>query len=89
MVRYSFQAQMMGQAAADERQRHDHPAAARLRLDHRALPGPDDHACASSPKRSARGTIELLLTSPVKDIEIIIGKWLGAVLLYLCVLGCR
>jgi ABC-2 type transport system permease protein len=33
------------------------------------------------------GTIELLLTSPVKDIEIILGKWLGAMLLYLCVLG--
>ncbi|HUB77596.1 MAG TPA: ABC transporter permease subunit [Bryobacteraceae bacterium] len=33
------------------------------------------------------GTIELLMTSPVKDSEIIMGKWLGAVLLYLCVLG--
>ena len=33
------------------------------------------------------GTIELLLTSPIKDIEIIIGKWLGAMLLYLCVLA--
>jgi ABC-2 type transport system permease protein len=33
------------------------------------------------------GTIELLLTSPVKDIEIILGKWFGAVLLYMCVLG--
>ncbi|MBZ5727259.1 MAG: ABC transporter permease subunit [Acidobacteriia bacterium] len=33
------------------------------------------------------GTIELLLTSPVKDSGIILGKWLGAVLLYLCVLG--
>jgi ABC-2 type transport system permease protein len=32
------------------------------------------------------GTIELLLTSPVKDLEIIIGKWLGAVTLYACVL---
>ena len=32
------------------------------------------------------GTVELLLTYPVKDIEIILGKWLGAMLLYLCVL---
>jgi ABC-2 type transport system permease protein len=33
------------------------------------------------------GTIELLLTSPIKDIEIIHGKWLGAVALFVCVLG--
>ena len=32
------------------------------------------------------GTIELLLTSPVRDIEIILGKWLGSMLLYLCIL---
>ena len=29
------------------------------------------------------GTIELLVTSPVRDVEIILGKWLAAVLLYL------
>jgi len=33
------------------------------------------------------GTIELLLTSPVRDIEIILGKWFGALLLYLCILA--
>ena len=33
------------------------------------------------------GTIELLLTSPVRDWEIVIGKWAGAMLMYLCVLG--
>jgi ABC-2 type transport system permease protein len=32
------------------------------------------------------GTIELLLTSPVTDNQIILGKWLGAMLLYLCIL---
>jgi ABC-2 type transport system permease protein len=35
-------------------------------------------------KRS--GTIELLVTSPVRDGEIIIGKWFSSVLLYLCLL---
>jgi ABC-2 type transport system permease protein len=33
------------------------------------------------------GTIELLLTSPVRDLDIVIGKWAGAMVLYLCVLG--
>ncbi len=36
-------------------------------------------------KRS--GTIELLLTSPLSDWEIILGKWLGAMVMYLCVIG--
>ncbi len=39
----------------------------------------------SEEKRS--GTIELLLTSPVSDIEIIVGKFLGAMTLYAAMLG--
>src|SRR5207302_4228711 len=35
-------------------------------------------------KRS--GTIELLTTSPIRDIEVIIGKWLAALALYSCML---
>src|SRR5437016_1024399 len=31
-------------------------------------------------KRS--GTIELLATSPIRDLELIVGKWLGAIVLY-------
>lgn len=33
------------------------------------------------------GTIELLVTSPIKDLEIILGKWLAAMLLYASMLG--
>ena len=36
-------------------------------------------------KRS--GTIELLMTSPVRDLEIVLGKWLAALLLYAAILG--
>ena len=38
-------------------------------------------------EEKSRGTIELLMTSPVTDTQIILGKWLGAMLLYLCVLA--
>jgi ABC-2 type transport system permease protein len=33
-----------------------------------------------------QGTIELLITSPVHDLEIIIGKWLSAVIMYAALL---
>src|ERR1700754_2364511 len=33
------------------------------------------------------GTIELLVTSPIRDIEIIVGKWLAALTLYAVILG--
>jgi ABC-2 type transport system permease protein len=32
------------------------------------------------------GTFELLATSPIRDLEIILGKWLAALLLYSCLL---
>src|SRR5205085_6204361 len=32
------------------------------------------------------GTIELLTTSPIRDIEVILGKWLAALALYSCML---
>ncbi len=32
------------------------------------------------------GTIELLATSPVRDIEIILGKWVASLVLYACLL---
>jgi len=32
------------------------------------------------------GTIELLTTSPIRDVEVIVGKWLAAVVLYACLL---
>jgi ABC-2 type transport system permease protein len=33
------------------------------------------------------GTIELLVTSPIRDLEIIMGKWLAAMSLYVVMLG--
>src|SRR5436305_604129 len=33
------------------------------------------------------GTVELLLTSPLSDLEIILGKWLAAFVLYASMLG--
>ena len=35
-------------------------------------------------KRS--GTVELLVTSPVRDLEVIIGKWVAALALYACLM---
>ena len=33
------------------------------------------------------GTIELLVTSPLRDFEIILGKWLAAIILYMTILA--
>jgi ABC-2 type transport system permease protein len=84
-VRFSFQAQMMGQAG---------PMNVNEQIIRPLLGFASTVALFLIPMITMRlfaeekksGTIELLLTSPVKDSEIIIGKWLGAMLLYLCVL---
>lgn len=38
-------------------------------------------------EEKSTGTMELLLTSPVTDLEIIVGKWLAALILYASILG--
>src|SRR5262245_58448782 len=84
--RFSFQSQMMGQAG---------PMNVNEQIIRPLLGFASTIALFLVPMITMRliaeekrtGTIELLMTSPVKDIEIIIGKWLGAILLYACVLG--
>lgn len=86
MLRYSMQAQMMGQAA----QMNVNEQVIRPLLGFAStvalflIPMITMRTFA---EEKSRGTIELLLTSPVKDVQIILGKWLGAMLLFLCVLG--
>jgi ABC-2 type transport system permease protein len=86
MVRYSFQAQMMGQQAQmnvnDQIIRPLLGFASTVALF--LIPMITMRTFA---EEKSRGTSELLLTSPVNDVQIIIGKWLGAMLLYLCVLA--
>jgi ABC-2 type transport system permease protein len=38
-------------------------------------------------EEKARGTIELLLTSPLQDWELLLGKWFGALTMYLSLLA--
>lgn len=86
MMRYSFQAQMMGQAP----QMNVNEQIIKPLLGFAStvalflIPMITMRTFA---EEKNRGTIELLLTSPVTDLQIILGKWLGAMLLYLCVLA--
>jgi len=86
LLRYSFQAQMMGQQASmNVNEQVIRPLLGFASTIALFLIPMITMRTLAEEKRS--GTIELLLTSPVKDIHIILGKWLGAMLLYLCVLA--
>ena len=84
-VRFSFQSQMMGQ---------QQPMNVNEQIIRPLLGFASTIALFLVPMISMRliaeekrtGTIELLLTSPIKDMEIILGKWMGALTLYVCVL---
>jgi ABC-2 type transport system permease protein len=86
MVRFSFQAQMMGQQQSmNVNEQIIRPLLGFASTIALFLIPMITMRTIAEEKRT--GTIELLLTSPIRDIEIILGKWLGAMLLYLCVLG--
>ena len=86
MVRFSFQAQMMGQMQSmNVNEQIIRPLLGFASTIALFLIPMITMRTFAEEKRT--GTIELLLTSPVQDIEIIVGKWLGAMLLYLCILG--
>ncbi len=86
LLRYSFQAQMMGQPPTmNVNEQVIRPLLGFASTIALFLIPMITMRTFAEEKRS--GTIELLLTSPVKDIHIILGKWLGAMLLYVCVLG--
>src|SRR5579863_1521945 len=85
-VRFSFQAQMMGrQMPMNVNEQVIRPLLGFASTVALFLIPMITMRLFAEEKRS--GTIELLMTSPVTDWEIILGKWLGAMLLYICVLG--
>ena len=85
-VRFSFQSQMMGQSM---------PMNVNEQIVRPLLGFASTVALFLVPLITMRlfaeekrtGTIELLMTSPIRDWEIILGKWAAAMWLYLCILA--
>ena len=44
---------------------------------------PGDHHAPAISDEARMGTLELLLTAPIRDFELVAGKWLGAFLFVL------
>jgi ABC-2 type transport system permease protein len=85
-VRFSFQSQMMGQGATmNVNEQIIRPLLGFASTVALFLIPMITMRLFAEEKKS--GTIELLLTSPITDNQIILGKWLGALLLYLCILA--
>jgi ABC-2 type transport system permease protein len=84
-VRFSFQAQMMGQSAMNVNDQIIRPLLGFASTIGLFLVPMITMRLFAEEKRM--GTAELLFTSPIRDIEVILGKWLGAMLLYACVLA--
>ncbi len=85
-IRYGFQAQMMGRAM---------PMNINEQIIRPLLGFASTVALFVIPMITMRlfaeekrsGTIELLMTSPVRDIEIILGKWIASLMLYTSILA--
>ena len=85
-VRFSFQAQMMGQPSSmNVNEQIVRPLLGFASTIGLFLVPMITMRLFAEEKRM--GTAELLFTSPIRDIEIILGKWCGAMLLYSAVLG--
>ena len=85
-VRRGVESSMMGQVHADGRERIRDAAAALEHQRDRIVPDSDDHHAAvrrGKAHRDDRAAADLAGT----DLEIILGKWLGAMALYAAMLG--